>query len=104
LLPNKAAGQVEFLNNFEQFVTLLSLECEGYNDGEWKEADKKYKEFVDVEYPQYADVMTEEEKRKVANLRGRYKTLKTKHSANNLMNEVGGFLEGVYEEIKIGFE
>ncbi|MCF0207289.1 MAG: hypothetical protein HUK15_07665 [Bacteroidales bacterium] len=95
-----------FLKSFENFVNEVSNECANYTDADWDEADMEYKNFVDVECPKYYKIMTDEDKSKVGQLKGRYAALQAKRTLNGLLDgvkgffdELGGYVEGVTEEI-----
>ncbi|MBK8701493.1 MAG: hypothetical protein IPN29_18885 [Saprospiraceae bacterium] len=95
--------RTSFLNEYENFVESLAKNGASYDEKKWQEAEEKFRQYSEMEYPKFKEGFTPEERTKYNSLTGRYYGLLAKHKASSISRELEGLLEqtkGVLNELQ----
>lgn len=93
------------IKQYDKFVTEVTEKHKTYTDADWKKADEEYGKYcVFFEEEKIRNILTPDEKKEVAKLKGKYQGLRLKTKAKEKMKdavdwlkEKGKYVEGVVE-------
>ncbi len=95
-----------YLEDFASFVTEVEQNYQSYSEEDWLNADQKYEEYVGETYNNFRAELTNDDKKQVGKLKTKFQTVKIKHEAGQIMDDVSdginqlhGVIEGVIETI-----
>ncbi len=91
-----------YLEDFASFVTEVEQNYQSYSEEDWLNADQKYEEYVGETYNNFRAELTNDDKKQVGKLKTKFQTVKIKHEAGQIMDDVSdgiNQLQGVMEEV-----
>jgi len=96
----------QYLNKFVKFVNEVKQDYQTYSEEDWQKQDKIFEELCGKDYEKFRDKFSDEEIKKIGQLKGEYQTYKTKYFINqatkglkNGVKELEGFFQGVTEAL-----
>jgi uncharacterized protein YxeA len=96
----------DYLKDFASFVTEIEQNYKTYSDEDWSVKDQEYEEYTGESYNKFKAELTGDEKKQVGKLKAKYNTVKVKHKAEKIIdnvsdgiNQLQGVVEGVIEAI-----
>jgi hypothetical protein len=92
-----------YLENFTSFVESTASDYKNYSEEDWKLSDEKFSTFTEIEQPKWESELTEVEKIKINQLKGRYLAIRLKSGIAEFENgliDATQQMEGFINELK----
>ena len=88
------------IDNLRDFVEKVEKKAPSYTSDDWDKVDAEYKEIIsDINKYQYTD----EEKKQISKMTGKYAGIKTKYSVNQFIEGIGDAVKEIRSTIE-GFK
>jgi phosphoribosyl 1,2-cyclic phosphodiesterase len=83
-----------YLADFEEFVTEIENNCDGYSEKDWDLMDSHYQNYAETYYEQFKTEMTKNDEITIVKLKARYQAEKIKYKTGKMIEKVN---EGLNE-------
>ncbi len=94
-----------YLNDFNAFITEVEKEYTNYTSADWELKDAEFKEYTETKFDEYRSNLTDEDKKMIGKLVGRYSVVRAKgyeKQLKDVLNDtekyIEGFLEGLNDD------
>lgn len=94
-----------YLTDFTAFVADVEKNYVSYTSADWELKDAEFKQFTETKFDEHSKTLTDEDKKAIGKLAGRYYVVRAKGYGKQLKdgiddakNYIEGFLEGLSDE------
>lgn len=94
-----------YLDDFTAFVSDIEKNYSSYTPEDWDLKDEEFKQFTETKFDEHSKTLTDEDKKAIGKLAGRYYVVRAKGYGKQLKdgiddakNYIEGFLEGLSDE------